>query len=213
MSTQQGRKYRNRTQDQRKATRRSQFIESAIVVFAKSGYKSAKVTEICREAALTERYFYESFRNKEELMLECYSHATTHLYNKLLEVLKVEESEQVSPVELVEEGISCYFHWCNDRPNYAKLILHEILGINPNVDDIYMRRTAEFAQLIMQMAHRAVPGFNADESDEEVLGISLAGMVVQSAAYWILHNRSIPIEKMILNTQRIFKASITALEQ
>ena len=125
-------------------------------------------------------------------MLECYSHATTHLYNQLLEILQVDK--HADPMELVEAGITCYFHWCNDRPNYAKLILHEILGINPAVDDVYMRRTGEFAELIMQMARKVVPDFKADESDEEVLGISLAGMVVQSAAYWILHNRSIPIE-------------------
>ncbi|MFT7590019.1 MAG: AcrR family transcriptional regulator [Limisphaerales bacterium] len=207
----QGRRYKNLSQDERIAERRQQFISAAVKIFGSKGYKSAKVTTICKEARLTERYFYESFQNKEELFVHAYQYATEDLYNVLLEVL----SKETQPEALVNKGISAFYTWCKDQPNHSRLILLEILGVNARIDALYTQRIAEFASLIMTMAKRALTkngkSITISAVDEQVMGIAMAGTVIQTANYWLLNGYQIPIETLMKNTERIFGASISAL--
>ena len=61
-----------RTGDERRAERRERIIRAAIKVYGQHGYHRASVKAICLEAGLTERYFYESFVNNEDLLRHCF---------------------------------------------------------------------------------------------------------------------------------------------
>lgn len=61
------RTYRGRTTAERVAERRARLEEAALEVIGTRGWAEATMTEICRVAGLTERYFYESFRSREAL--------------------------------------------------------------------------------------------------------------------------------------------------
>jgi AcrR family transcriptional regulator len=62
------RPWRGVSATERTAERRERLIEAALEVFATRGYSASTVRDVCREAGLTERYFYESFRNREALL-------------------------------------------------------------------------------------------------------------------------------------------------
>lgn len=49
------------SKEDRKDARREAFIEAGIAVIGEVGIADTKVREVCRQAELTERYFYESF--------------------------------------------------------------------------------------------------------------------------------------------------------
>lgn len=66
-STADGRRYKGRTGEERRAERRARLEAAAMEVAATRGWSQATMTEICRVAGLTERYFYESFGSREEL--------------------------------------------------------------------------------------------------------------------------------------------------
>src|SRR5438067_1452042 len=52
---------------ERRAERRTRFIEAAIVTFGQHGFSKTTTRSLCAEAGLTQRYFYESFESVEEL--------------------------------------------------------------------------------------------------------------------------------------------------
>jgi AcrR family transcriptional regulator len=58
-------KYAGMAMEARTAARREDLIESGIELIGTRGIKRTKVTDVCRQAELTERYFYESFPNLE----------------------------------------------------------------------------------------------------------------------------------------------------
>src|SRR5215212_10332014 len=62
------RRWRGRSASERTAERRERLIEAALEVFGSRGYSASTVRDVCREAGLTERYFYESFPNREALL-------------------------------------------------------------------------------------------------------------------------------------------------
>ena len=58
-------KYAGLAMEARTAARRQDLIEAGIELIGTRGIAATKVTDVCRQAELTERYFYESFPNLE----------------------------------------------------------------------------------------------------------------------------------------------------
>jgi AcrR family transcriptional regulator len=64
-----GRTFRGQTAAERAAARRARLLEAALDLIGAEGWPAATMTAICRRAGLTERYFYESFPDREALYL------------------------------------------------------------------------------------------------------------------------------------------------
>jgi AcrR family transcriptional regulator len=62
------RPYRGISADERRATRRAQLIEAGLDVLGDDGLEGLTMTAVCVRAGLTERYFYESFQDRDELL-------------------------------------------------------------------------------------------------------------------------------------------------
>ena len=54
---------------ERQSARRGQLIEAGLDVLGSRGLSNMTMTAVCTRAGLTERYFYESFRNLDELLV------------------------------------------------------------------------------------------------------------------------------------------------
>lgn len=63
------RMFKGQSAAERRADRRARLDEAALDIIGTRGWGEATMTEICRTAGLTERYFYESYRNRDELYL------------------------------------------------------------------------------------------------------------------------------------------------
>jgi AcrR family transcriptional regulator len=78
------RRWIGQTQDQRRAERRELLIASAIGQYGSVGFHNTGVRAICRDADLTERYFYESFANGEELLLAAFERVVSVVYDQIM---------------------------------------------------------------------------------------------------------------------------------
>lgn len=61
------RRYRGQTAQERGLERRARLEQAALELIGERGWQQATMTEICRTAGLTERYFYESFKSRDDL--------------------------------------------------------------------------------------------------------------------------------------------------
>ena len=68
----EGRPWRGESAEIRRTRRRKQLIEAGVELFGTRGYANTSVKAICGEAGLTERYFYETFPDREGLLIEIY---------------------------------------------------------------------------------------------------------------------------------------------
>lgn len=65
---QPSRSYAGVSAEQRRNERRHRLVLAAVEVLARDGGARTTMTAICAEAGLTERYFYESFRGRDEAL-------------------------------------------------------------------------------------------------------------------------------------------------
>ena len=88
------RSYRGRSALERTEERRERLVEAAITVLAAQGER-ATMTAICHQAGLTERYFYESFANRDAALVAALDHVSDEIATDAVRVLQ----ETAGPVE------------------------------------------------------------------------------------------------------------------
>lgn len=104
-STTDGRRYKGRTGEERRAERRARLEAAAMEVAATRGWSQATMTEICRVAGLTERYFYESFGSREELYAALVDDLDRELRAAAFDAIAGEDLEPAARVEAAIRAI------------------------------------------------------------------------------------------------------------
>src|SRR6185312_17306359 len=133
-SLQPARPYRGIPQDERRAQRRSQLIGAAVAVYGERGYRQSTVKAVCEAAGLTERYFYESFANSEELLIASFNAVT---YSVLEEIKAAGRTGGRSRVARARAMLHTYFAALQREPRSARVFLVEIRGVSRAVDKAF----------------------------------------------------------------------------
>jgi AcrR family transcriptional regulator len=81
------RPYRGVSADERRVRRRATLIEATLDVLAEDGIAGLTMTAVCSRARLTERYFYESFRDRDELLAAVFDAAIEEMDVAMYEAL------------------------------------------------------------------------------------------------------------------------------
>lgn len=170
------RPYRGVSQDERRAQRRSQLIAAAIQVYGERGYRQATVKAVCEAAGLTERYFYESFANSEDLLIASYNAVT---YSVFGEIRRAAATAGPGSVEQARAMLRAYFAALQSDPRSARVFLVEIRGVSRAVDRAF---DASLRAIGDEVARIAAPG-GADP--DPLLQAGVVGGVIHIALRWI----------------------------
>ncbi|MFF5080353.1 TetR/AcrR family transcriptional regulator [Actinoplanes sp. NPDC000266] len=69
-SARRGETYGGRSRAQRSSDRRERIVASAVHLFGTRDYDDVTVTDVCAGAKVSKRYFYEHFRDREDLVIK-----------------------------------------------------------------------------------------------------------------------------------------------
>jgi AcrR family transcriptional regulator len=133
----------------RVAARRERLLDAALELYGTRGYVATGVKDICREAGLTDRYFYESFRNSEELFTAAFDRATDDLL-RLVE-RRVAEASQ-GPEAQVRAAIEAFVRALADDPRKAQLIFLERASAGVEAERHMRGALRRFATLVAATA-------------------------------------------------------------
>lgn len=179
-----GRPYRGEDSESRVTRRRAALIEAGLELFGTKGYRTTSVKEICGEVGLTERYFYESFANRDALLAAVFDTLVKALDARLRDALQTSRN---GPEERVRVVLAAFFHFVRDDERHARVLLLEILGVNADIDRRYQTAVRNLAQL---MEHPSLGLFSADRPGSSrarrMTSIGLVGAITQIATQWML---------------------------
>jgi AcrR family transcriptional regulator len=170
------RTYRGVPQDERRALRRSQLIAAGVAVYGERGYRNATVKAVCESAGLTERYFYESFANSEELLIACFNHVTCAVMAEILEAAEQAGQERVARARAM---LHTYLAALQRDPQSARVFLVEIRGVSRAVDQAFDDALRQIGDAVAGPA--APPGMPTDT----LLRAGIVGGVIHIALRWI----------------------------
>ncbi|WP_375765558.1 TetR/AcrR family transcriptional regulator [Archangium gephyra] len=191
------RRYRGSSGEERRAQRREQFLLAAVRVYGEQGYRNATVKAVCEAAGLTERYFYESFSNSEELLVASFRAVMDFL---LGELEKAVTETPGGPVERTRAMLTAYYEALKGHPQSARVFLVEISGVSPTVDEALEASLQEFGGLL---ARTIAPRGEGSAASPPLLRAGVVGGVIHIALSWIASGYSQPIHQVVEAAMRL----------
>jgi len=192
------RPYRGIPQDERRAQRRIQLIAAGIAVYGERGFRQATVKAVCEAAGLTERYFYESFANSDELLIACFNEVT---YAVLEEILAAARAAGPGADERSRAMLHAYFGALQREPRSARVFLVEIRGVSRAVDKAFDSALRAIGDEVGRLAEP--PGTPSDP----LLMAGIVGGVMHIALRWIEDGYTPDIERVTDSAMKLGTAA------
>jgi AcrR family transcriptional regulator len=182
------------SQDERRAQRRSQLIAAAIAVYGERGYRQATVKAVCEAAGLTERYFYESFANSEDLLVASFNAVTYSVFGEIRQAAAAAGRNRTARARAM---LRAYFAALQRDPLPARVFLVEIRGVSREVDKAF---DAALRAIGEEVARSVAP---AGAPADPLLEAGVVGGVIHIALRWIEEGYSPDIEQVTDSALRL----------
>jgi AcrR family transcriptional regulator len=197
-SAEAGRAYAGESHADRANRRTEQLLDAGFELFGTIGYRATTVRALCREAKVTDRYFYKSFANSEELIATVYQRCIDRLQSAILDAVRSTPSTDMDDV--ITAGLDAFFTAVEDS-RLARIIWLEILGASPHLDQLYNTTLSTFLDVI---APADVIGYqqNLDAEHAEIVAIALVGAINTTGMAWYLRGYDTPRAVLVAASRR-----------
>ncbi|MGQ0530606.1 MAG: TetR/AcrR family transcriptional regulator [Panacagrimonas sp.] len=202
------RRYRGIAAGERVTERRRQFIEAGLSCFGTRGYHPVTVRDLCAEARLTERYFYESFKDREALFAAVYEHLIAELRRDFM-AAALPRVPQLS--DMARAGLEVFFRRLQQDPRIARMLLVEVLTVSQDMEQRAQSATFGFGDLLKQMTLAALPTRTEPKEDMNLVATGLIGCCVHIAMRWNADGYRLPINTVIETAMSFFEGTIRQL--
>jgi AcrR family transcriptional regulator len=186
------RRYRGVDAQARVAERREKFVEAGLECFGTRGYHDVTVRELCAAAHLTERYFYESFKDREALFAAMYEALIGRVRADILSAIAA------SPLDaeaMARAALGVWFRGLKRDPRVARILLLEVLSVSRDMDRLAQRTTLGFGDLLQQVAFDRLERRTALDAD--LVATGLIGATIHIAMRWTLAGFRQPVAEVI----------------
>lgn len=200
-----GRRYGGVDSQERQRQRRARLIEAGLAVFGERGYHQATVRDVCRQAQLTSRYFYESFGSMEDLFRSVYTDVNRNLMQATILSLAACQPE---PEKLAEAALRTFLEYIRDDPHRARVALIDAVNAGEGMNMLAEQASKDFAHLIAGFMQQMFPRLSELGLDALILANGLVGANTRIATQWVADRCSTPLEDVLRNLLSLFKASI-----
>jgi AcrR family transcriptional regulator len=156
-SGQRSRRWSGVPLEDRQALRRDEFIAAGVELLGEAGGPAVTVRAVCRATGLTERYFYESFSDRDEFVRAVYDDVCTRAMSALLSA--------TTPREAVERFVALMV----DDPAGGRVLL-----LAPAVEPVLVRSGAEWMPSFIDLLQRKLTRIG-DPMRQHMIAISLIG--------------------------------------
>ncbi|MEV6062615.1 TetR/AcrR family transcriptional regulator [Nocardia asteroides] len=189
-----GRRYRGAAPGQRQRERRTRLIDAATEAFGTEGYRNTTVTTICAAAGVGKRYFYESFTDSEDLLLEVYREVTA----RMLEAIHVGIGDVNADIDTrVRGALTEYFQLIQQDPRVPRIAFFEILGVSPTIDRAYHDVLDALVDICQALLTPYVDLDSHPAPSVRMVILGLVGAILIIAQKWVLDDYRQPLADVV----------------
>jgi AcrR family transcriptional regulator len=180
---------------QRREERRQRLIDAGLELFGTRGVAAVGIVDICAEAKLTKRYFYESFSSIDHLAAAVFEQVTDRLVEQVVPAIISGGGQDPRP------ALTAYLTGALADPRVARLLAVEgRTGVLARYGDGFATRAVE-----LWFAYTpAVAG--RDEPALRLRAYAFAGALTQVVLAWHDGVLELTVEQVIDELVDIFKA-------
>jgi AcrR family transcriptional regulator len=171
------------TLDARRGVRRRRLLEVGLdLLGGPEGASAVTVRSVCRHAKLTDRYFYESFADRDELLLAVYDEVAEQAQRALVEAVTTTPADTQDAV--ARAAVRAFLGLLTDDPRKGRVLLLAPMS-DPLLSQHALRLQLAFGELIrVQLAAVASPPQPAP-LEQRLTASALIGALTQLFIRWL----------------------------
>lgn len=202
--------YGGESREDRHVRRREQFLDAALELIGTEGYRAASVRALCRQAKLTDRYFYESFATVEDVLIGVYLRENERLRATVLAAVPPIKPG-LSVGEVARPALRAFFEVARN-PMVARIVWFEVLGVSDRVNRIYRDTIATYGQMLMLIVRSLYKMKQLSAQQEELLAMALVGAISQATMAWIVSDFTMQVDDLVDVTTLIMEGIVLRLD-
>lgn len=192
------RNWRGVSADERRAQRKRQLVDAGLEVIGTQGWANTTVRAVCREAGLTERYFYQAFDDRDALLTAVYDQIVA---DGVTVVLSAIEQAPRSFEATVRAVIAAGAEFVLDDPRRGRILVVEASG-DPVLQRRRQRAMRQQAALIARLGTERFGGADRSVSDDaaadaQLNALAAVGALVEVGSAYLDGGLDIPRERLV----------------
>ena len=197
------RPYRGVSAEERRSARRARLVEAGLELLGERGWAGTTVRAVCAEAGLTERYFYESFADREALLVAVFDRVAAEAAAGVLAAVAAAPDDDRAKAR---GAIEAFVEMLTDDPRRARAMLVESVGSAA----LRGRREAairDFAALVSEQGRRFYGTDAAGAVDAELTSLALVGGLSELLVRWLDGDLDVPRERLVEHCTELLVAA------
>ena len=189
--------------EQRALERRERLLEAALELFARQGYQNTPIEQLCAEARVTTRNFYEAFPGRESLLLALYERLIGDAQAAVREALQRPGLDLATRIPLVMGAfIEVYVR---DRRR-AQIGVLEVVGVSPQVERRRREVIREFAGELESYAESLEAQGLLPQRDYHAVSLVLVGGINELLAEWLMSGEPGDLQQLQQTISQVMQA-------
>lgn len=180
------------TLEARRAERCERLLEAGTELLGTGGANAVTVRAVCRESRLSERYFYESFTDREALLIAVHDAISERARDAIAEAVMASDPD---PESLARAGLEAFTFFLEEDRRRGRILLSE-----PFANETLVRHGATTvpgfaAMLAGQITARF--GDDVDQIDARLTSVGLVGALTHLYLGWLNGTIDVPRQRLV----------------
>ncbi|MFI5608468.1 TetR/AcrR family transcriptional regulator [Amycolatopsis sp. NPDC051903] len=193
--------------EQRRAERRERLLTAALELFTTTGFRQAKITQLCTRAGVSTRNFYEEFGSKEEVLRTLHDRINSLALMHVSAAL--EEVKDADAMTRIAKLLDVFVATVTLDPRMPRLNYVEAVGVSPELEEQHQVWVDRWATFIETEARRAAKAGVAPDRDYRLTAIALVGAATGLLREWQAHEPPLPVDEVGAELRALMLAAIT----
>mgnify|MGYP000518928981 CR=1 FL=1 len=173
--------------------KRKRILDSAIKVFAKTGYSDARIQDVAEEAGVSHGTVYIYFKNKDALFMSIFQ----EILGELIQYISSEIQKEKNAEDKIRRIISMQLDIIEENPDLTKLILIEFPRSGNFLNDSNTNVLSRYIDLISDVLKEGIDeGIFSIEMRTEVTATMIYAGIQGIATRWILDGMDYSLKAM-----------------
>jgi AcrR family transcriptional regulator len=198
--------YRGISPSERGAQRRERLLQAGLELFGTDGYAATSIRGVSAQAGLNSRYFYESFKSREDLLYWVYRRIIYEIADTAAEAT----AKAGTMEEIARAGLRSGWTILTEDPRKARVVALEVVGVSDRIERLRRIARHRFADLLFAdlLARNPPPAGDGMRRrlDPVLTGRSLMGGVMDLLIDWINGEFDASLEEIVEHFTQLFMA-------
>ncbi|GAC1371199.1 MAG: TetR/AcrR family transcriptional regulator [Aquirhabdus sp.] len=200
------RSFKGMSLEVRQAERRERLMEAGLQAYGTQGFFSVTVRDVCVEAKLTERYFYESFKNSSALFDAIYIRLVEDLQQRILNAMMQGAPD---PKGMISLGLSAFFQRLSDDHRVTRILFIDAILVHEDGGKSIHKAVKRFDVMTQSFITLMIPQAQENMSMISLISTGLTGYSSHLATRWAITGFKESVEEMKSACMVLYEALFT----